>query len=536
MDTPERHDVANLRTNRPEGIEAEALPTVAETISHPTFEAGDPVVVAGETSLGRKVRWVHASDSADVARLLEGGELLLSTGSGWPHRDAALTEFVDSLADAGLAGLVLELGPDWPQVPQALRAAAERHALPLIVLRREVRFVSLTEEIHRRILGAQMDALRASQEVRERFTALALRGTPADFVVAQLARTLVAPVVLENMAHEVLAAEIPVGSESEVLADWQARSRQAHFAAQAGEDDWLVVPVDARGTRWGSLVALPGPAHPAGRKAVLEQGAIALAVGRLAPGGAEEWAALARRRLLAGLIEGRFASTRDAQAQLEASGLPVTGRVLFGIALTGRPVTGADVETAVAGIGGKARAWARGTTEGTVALVSMPQGRDIDEAEAADILKSLGDHPRLTLTIGRDAYTIDDALTSVRDAIEHARARGDRVRWAVERPLVHLVNSLRDDHRLLDHAERMLAPLIDYDDRNEGDLLDVLEATVAHPGNRTEAARASHLSRSVFYQRLTLISSLLELDLDEGDTLTALHIALLTYRGARGRR
>lgn len=536
MDSPKRHDVALLRTIRPEGAEADALPTVAETLAHPAFEAGDPEVVAGETSLGRKVRWVHASDSADVARLLEGGELLLSTGSGWPRRDAALTEFVDSLVEAGLTALVLELGPDWSEAPVAVRAAAQRHGLPLVVLRREVRFVTLTEAIHRQILGSQMGALRAIQEVRERFTALALRGSPADFVVAQLARTLGAPVVLENLAHEVLAAEVPTGSESEVFADWQVRSRQAHFASDPGEDDWLVVPVDARGTRWGSLVALPGPSHLAGRRAVLEQGAIALAVGRLAAGGAEEWAALARRRLLQGLIEGRFANTRDAQAQLEASGLPIRGRVLFGIALTGRPVLSSDVEAAIGTIGGKARAWIRGTAEGTVALVSMPPGRDIDEAEAADILKYLGDHPRLTLTIGRDAYTIDDALTSVRDAIEHARARGDRVRWAVERPLVHLVNSLRDDHRLLDHAERMLAPLIDYDDRHEGDLLDVLEAMVAHPGNRTEAARASHLSRSVFYQRLTLISSLLELDLDEGDTLTALHIALLTYRGARGRR
>ena len=88
----------------------------------------------------------------------------------------------------------------------------------------------------------------------------------------------------------------------------------------------------------------------------------------------------------------------------------------------------------------------------------------------------------------------------------------------------------------MDHAERMLAPLIEYDDRHDGDLLDVLEAMVAHPGNRTEAAKASHLSRSVFYQRLQLISSLLELDLDEGDTMSGLHIALLTYRGARGRK
>ena len=50
-----------------------------------------------------------------------------------------------------------------------------------------------------------------------------------------------------------------------------------------------------------------------------------------------------------------------------------------------------------------------------------------------------------------------------------------------------------------------------------------------HPGNRTAAASSSHLSRSVFYQRLTLIADLLGADLDDGETLSALHLALLAH-------
>ena len=57
----------------------------------------------------------------------------------------------------------------------------------------------------------------------------------------------------------------------------------------------------------------------------------------------------------------------------------------------------------------------------------------------------------------------------------------------------------------------------------------MLRAIVAHPGNRTAAAAASHLSRSVFYQRLTLIADLLGADLDDGETLSALHLALLAH-------
>nr|WP_277987186.1 helix-turn-helix domain-containing protein [Microbacterium esteraromaticum] len=77
----------------------------------------------------------------------------------------------------------------------------------------------------------------------------------------------------------------------------------------------------------------------------------------------------------------------------------------------------------------------------------------------------------------------------------------------------------------------MLAPLIRFDEQHGGDLLRVLRAVVAHPGSRTAAAASSHLSRSVFYQRLTLISDLLDADLDDGETLAALHLAVLTLPG-----
>ncbi len=94
-----------------------------------------------------------------------------------------------------------------------------------------MKFVAVTETVHSRIISEQTAALRARDEVRERFTALALRGSPADFVVHQLAQTLGAPVVLENLAHEVVAAEVPPDLEEELFDTWERRSARAHRAA-----------------------------------------------------------------------------------------------------------------------------------------------------------------------------------------------------------------------------------------------------------------------------------------------------------------
>jgi len=175
------------------------------------------------------------------------------------------------------------------------------------------------------------------------------------------------------------------------------------------------------------------------------------------------------------------------------------------------------------------------------ALLSLPA--PLTDAAASRFASDLvgGDAAsadRLVVSIGSVADGLDGLLGSVQEATDlsrGARPRGVRaavLRRADERPLMRLVTSLRDDHRLLRHSERMLQPLIEYDLARDGDLLHVLGAVVAHPGNRTAAAAASHLSRSVFYQRLALIGDLLGADLDDGETLTGLHLALLVRRSA----
>lgn len=517
-----------------------SLPTVREVLALAPIADGIPEVVAGFDALDALVRWVHVSESAGVARLLQGGELLLSTGSAWPSDPALLRALVAELVGADVSGLIVELGTHFAEVPPAVVEAAEELGLAVIALNREVRFVTITEAVHGRIISEQMAALRARDEVRERFTALALRGSPSDYVVRQLSQTLGSPVVLENLAHEVIAADIPASMEADLFLRWEARSRLAHRSARtrtAEPEDWLLVPVEARGMRWGTLIALPGPTHPAGRMSVLEQGAIALALGRLADPDGDEWARIGRTRLLDGLLTGRYAGVGGASARLEAAGLPIEGARLYGMVITGTRASAEAIDRAARALAGRAIGGAAPQSisdQGSIALLSLPNGVRFDDSAALQFLRALTSDSRTRISIGRQASALDAALLSLQEAIDLARDRHTDalVRRADDRPLVRLVTSMRDDHRLIEHGERMLAPLIEYDLARGGDLLDVLGAMLSHPGNRTAAAGASHLSRSVFYQRLALIGEMLGADLDDGETQTALHIALLVRRSA----
>jgi purine catabolism regulator len=577
---PERHSFVDGRTDRPvarsgvttlrtttppadldrtakrQAVSRQAvLPTIREVLRLEEVVTAVPEVLSGEDAIDRPVRWVHVSETADVTHLVKGGELILSTGVGWPTDAATQRDFAARLVDAAIVGVVLELGHRMTQPPEAFTDAARRLDLPFIVLHGEARFVAITEAVHSRIIADQMAALRARDEIHALFTQLSLRGSPADYIVAQVARVLGSPTVLEDLTHRVIAVEA-MGDDTRVLRDWEQRSRQAHDRAAdaaargavSGAEDWTIVPVEARGTRWGHLIALPGRPHLAGRANVLEQAAMALALGRLADRGADEWTRTSHERIVAALLGRRFASESSFADRLEAGGVPVAGRTLVGLAVVVRgsgiassAATSAVRELGVPAITAPHHAADAGTS---VIIASLPSGLRLSDAVllafATAMAKAADASPSdVTVAVGAEADGVPGLLASVEQATEllaphddHKR-RGPVVVRVEDRPLLRLLNSFGSDPRLQAHSERMLAPLIERDLRRGGDLLDVLTAYLAYPGNRTRAATASHLSRSVFYQRIALIEDLLGVSLDDGEVVSALHTAILARRTGR---
>ena len=133
------------------------LITLRDVLGIDVVRRGEPVVLAGGDRLDVPVRWVHAVElTTDVARLLRGGELVLSTGIALPDSVAGLASYVGELAAAGVAGLAIELGRRYvSSLPSALVAAAEAAGVVLIEFRREVAFVEITEAVHTAIFEAR---------------------------------------------------------------------------------------------------------------------------------------------------------------------------------------------------------------------------------------------------------------------------------------------------------------------------------------------------------------------------------------------
>ncbi|MFB9569590.1 PucR family transcriptional regulator [Saccharopolyspora hordei] len=521
-----------------------ALPTVSEVLDLPVLRRGKPRVVAGASGLDGRVRWVHVAEIADIAPLLSGGELVLTTGIALPEEPAELARYVDGLAAAGACGLVVELVRRWrDRVPDALVDAAHRHDLPLVTLSEETKFVSVTEAVVARIRDAQLAELRATHAIHETFTALTTSGAEPASVLREASRLLERPVVLETMAHQVLAYDAAGQDPVALLSDWSERSRavvQSGRTCYDPERGWLTTVVGARGDDWGRLVVLgPEPAHR--HVVVAERAASALAVNRLVTRDRESLERQTHRTLITELLSGG-ADTADLAARAAGVGVPLDGP-LVGIAVrphtTTTPAPALETQQALRDlVEATALAARRARLPVLVGVVddvtvhAVVVLSDVDAAAAqhrlaADVRRSAA--LPLVIAVGTEVASIAGARRTLTEAAQVAEAalhvddgtrafhRLDDVRL---RGLLHL---LRGDERLTAFAERELGPILD-DQR----LLDALRALCRHGGNKSAAAASAHLSRTAYYGQLARIEQLLGVPLDNPESLVSLHVALLT--------
>ncbi len=265
------------------------------------------------------MRWVHAGEVPNIASLLKGGELLLTTGYGLGTRPADQRAFVRTLAERGIAALVVELGPRFARLPAALVDAARSAGLPLVQLHREVPFVTVTEEIHTEIVNGHYALLQRAEEVHRRCTEALLGGGGAPQVLEILAGFTGNPVFLETTDGQLLYAAARAPS-----ARTRSRCGRGCATGSATTRRAGTVLVDVPGGGPGSggvrarLVLLPvrSTPEPVHRMAA-ERAAGILALVLMQARQEEELAARGRGDFLTDLAEGRItAEAAPAQARV----------------------------------------------------------------------------------------------------------------------------------------------------------------------------------------------------------------------------
>jgi PucR family transcriptional regulator, purine catabolism regulatory protein len=530
------------------------LPTVAEVLALDAVRSGAPRVLAGAGGLDAPVRWVHVIELAQAAHLLRGGELVLSTGIALPDDTAGLQRYVAELASVGVSALAVELGSRYSRnLPQALISAASDHQLPLIMLERETQFIEITEAVHARIIDAQLAELRSAERLHQVFTELAVSGARADEVVTQTASLSGCPVILENLAHQVLACAPGTQDTAALLAGFAGRSRAVQVTGRTGYDataGWLVTVVGARGEDWGRLIMQRGGAAAApGDVALIERAATTLALGRLLDHRQESLERQAHRTILSALLGHGYADQAEAEARARALGVPITGRSLVALVIRlAGTAPGLAAQARTAGIAdGLAQVCRQLRVPALVgaldddrvaALLALPPRSDA-EAALARLAEQL--RPRLSAQDVIGAGSAVDSAAGVQRSFleadhvaEAATGSGSKLPFyrLPDLRLRGLLHLLRDDPRVQAFAERELGPLLVHDDQAGTQLLNALIAYLSAGGNKAEAAKQAHLARPTMYERLRQIEDVLGVDLEPAESRLSLYVALLALHPA----
>ncbi|MGO2634533.1 MAG: PucR family transcriptional regulator [Galactobacter sp.] len=530
--------------------------TVASVLELPAARKGTPELVSGQENLENPVRWVHVSEQLHLADLLQGGELVLTTGLMIQDAQTA-AELIKDLDDAHAAGLIVELLPGRELTMSALRTAALYSAttLPIVILHSKVRFVEFTEAAHRSILGDHLEALESSRHIHETFTDLALSDAEPATVLTAAADMLQAPVLLEDPLGRVVEVGFPGGGTPSAEETAQVLR---HSSATGGTDEHgrISVVVRVRNTAWGRLVSVL-PEH-AQAQHVLERAAQAVALHLMAERDERDLAGLAQSTFLTELTQWS-GSAEDAQTRAASLGLNHAGRLVPLAVRTGTlpedPLAATreerrlrdDLTRAVDESGATALVGHLGA-DGLSVLLAPGRGtrRGVTLNRVADAVVS-ADPGNRWVAVGPTSATVVEAAAGLAEAAHVAEAAQrlagrqgpddagspavepstnaeDRAWYrAADVRLPGLLAMLAGDERVVRFARSELGPLLETG--READLA-FLRTLVATGGSKQETARRAYLSRPAVYHRISRLEDELGVSLSEPASLTSLAVAL----------
>jgi len=529
--------------------------TVSDFIELPVIQAALPELVAGSDGLDAEVRWVHSLDVPDVSNLLRGGEMILTTGVSIGSDASAQRRFVRDLVAEGAVGIAVELGFAWHRtLPAALVQEADKRGIPMVALRRGIRFVEVSEEVNGSLLNSGHAVARRGEELHRNLDALVLDGSGAEVVLAEVARLIGNPVVLEDARGELVAYSSTTQTEASVVDSWSGLKWDGQGTGQA--EGALALPVTVRSRTWGRVIVIQTDNDfDRFTPIAMERAAVAVGLGLMRGGEEEELRARSRGNLLfelaAGLIDPLAAARRASTL-----GFPRRHGQLVAVAAVWRRDALED------GVGFE-EAWApllapmRGAlsepdrpalvgSRGNCVLGVLDRGTKGSEPDDAGTRERLAARFRTALALHEvDPEQISFAIGGMRESWDEISGALNRARLAAEAGAVgparswhdasrtevgQLLLSMRGTPELLAFSDERLGPLLDVGGDRGRDLLRTLEVYLHSGGRKTEAAGALEIERQSLYHRLVRIESVLDVDLKDGDTALSLHLAVMIRR------
>ncbi|MBH8597990.1 PucR family transcriptional regulator ligand-binding domain-containing protein [Thermoactinomyces sp. CICC 10521] len=239
----------------------EPVLTVRDVLNRPVFKNAE--VIAGKKGLNRRIRWVHILEVSEFGSLINGEEMILSTGITFQSSAASPASYLKRLIDQNASCLCLEFGYYFHSVPPDLIEIADRHDFPLIIFREEIRFVDITQDLHSIIINRHYHMLQNLEALSREFHRLTLKPNGTYNILHMLYEKTKSPIIFLPVKGKPLLVPEKNSREQEELfcflrerlnmngGPGEPESRPRRFSFR--EKKILVQPVKAMGQIWAHI-------------------------------------------------------------------------------------------------------------------------------------------------------------------------------------------------------------------------------------------------------------------------------------------
>ena len=184
-------------------------------------------VVCGTGGLDRPVQWPQIADIPGMTDWLRDGELLLTTTFALQESAVQQRTLINTLAEKGVAGMVVSVGRFFEHIPLPARLAADAVDFPIIELPWQVSLLETAKQISQSIIAQQTELLNHSIKIHQTLTQFALQNSSLDVLAQALVQLLKRPVIIEDTSLRTLAfANFAQKEDSQHLSLYQLKASQ----------------------------------------------------------------------------------------------------------------------------------------------------------------------------------------------------------------------------------------------------------------------------------------------------------------------
>jgi PucR family transcriptional regulator, purine catabolism regulatory protein len=516
--------------------------TVADVFKRKHFEHAR--VIAGEGGNHRIVKWVHVVEVTSIRNLLNGNELILSTGVAWKDHVGLFVSLVKELIENKAAGLCIEIGTYITEIPGEVTTLADEHQFPIIVFQQEVPFVEITQDLHSTIINQQYqkisDLENYSQSLNKRLLTIETYEDILQFIFSALDLQIIFRLkdneyefVPEINRKEQIAIINQLEKSKTQPCEWIASSPIFLFGQEYAE--LFIYSEDIPVSEYDLLI--------------LDRTATALAQHLLRDLYVEEKKRVEEYEWLHGWLEGEHA-LEDIQEYLIENGIKTKSSdaaVLITKLISFKDKLSQDVTylkllfRSVFEQNGFAVIFVEKRNEITFILLNnRPKKnlkerikRSIDSIQDSEFIRKQSS-AKLIIAAGKFIQAFDDIHKSYQTAKETLRIQQKMTNKQIyhfyeDLHLYRLISQMSKHTDLQEIASEYLQPVIQYDQKYNGKLLETLKAYLECNGSKQETSNKLFIVRQTLYHRLQKLENLLGEDFMGHEKRVAIEFMLLVY-------